>query len=378
MQLNRRGMIFNFVLVALVSGFTLTALPFRVADTLPSSISDDSFWRMVSDFSEEGGAFRFEYMSNEFEFQSVIPRLKETTKPGGVYLGVGPEQNFTYIAAVRPKIAFIFDIRRQNMIEHLVYKAIFELSSDRADFLSLLFSRRRPASLSDKSSVEQLFQLYRALEPDGELYGRNLQAIKDRLLKDHRIQLTSEDLTGLEYIYRTLVDAGPGPNYPAGGFGGFRGPTYADLMTATDDQGETRSYLATQENFQFIQEMEKKNLIVPLVGDFAGKKAIRTVAQYLKDHDVMVAAFYTSNVEQYLFQQPDDWTSFYSNVATLPVDSSSTFIRSSHFSYGIPQTRARRVTRGTFLSLLCSITDLINAFNEGRIQNYDQVIQMSR
>jgi hypothetical protein len=43
---------------------------------------------------------------------------------------------------VKPKIAFIVDIRRQNLIEHLMYKALFELSADRAEFISRLLSRR--------------------------------------------------------------------------------------------------------------------------------------------------------------------------------------------------------------------------------------------
>ena len=55
-----------------------------------------------------------------------------------------PEQNFTYIAALKPKMAFIIDIRRGNLQLHLMYKALFELSSDRADFIFRLFSRKRP------------------------------------------------------------------------------------------------------------------------------------------------------------------------------------------------------------------------------------------
>src|SRR5437868_284401 len=107
----------------------------RTAEPLPSRLSDDAFWHMVSGFSDEGGYFRFEnFLSNELGFQYVIPALKEITKTGGVYVGVGPEQNFTYITALQPKIAFVIDIRRQNMIEHLMYKALFELSPDRADF----------------------------------------------------------------------------------------------------------------------------------------------------------------------------------------------------------------------------------------------------
>ena len=64
-----------------------------------------------------------------------------------MYLGVGPEQNFPYIIALKPGMAIIFDMRRGNLHEHLLYKAMFELSNDRADFLSRLFSRARPAGL---------------------------------------------------------------------------------------------------------------------------------------------------------------------------------------------------------------------------------------
>jgi hypothetical protein len=111
--------------VSFLSALVLIVPSLFAADTIPRELTDDAFWRLVNDYSEQGGSFRFEYMSNEQQFQYVIPRLKENKKPGGVYLGVGPEQNFTYIAALQPKMAFIFDIRRQNMVEHLIYKDVF-------------------------------------------------------------------------------------------------------------------------------------------------------------------------------------------------------------------------------------------------------------
>src|SRR5678809_93089 len=115
---------------------------FRAADTLPASLSDQEFWKLITDLSEPGGNFVFEmYMSNEESFQEILPDLLKRVQPGGVYLGVAPEQNFTYIAALHPKMAFIVDIRRENMIEMLMYKALFEMSPNRADFLSRLFSR---------------------------------------------------------------------------------------------------------------------------------------------------------------------------------------------------------------------------------------------
>lgn len=371
-------------LIALVSMLLLIVPSFLAIDTLPRTLSDDAFWRMVSDFSEEAGGFRFEYMSNEREFQFVIPRLKQMTKPGGVYLGVGPEQNFTYIAAIQPKIAFIFDIRRGNMLEHLMYKAIFELSANRADFTSRLFSRKPAPGLNDQSTVSALFQAFGTSGPDPQLFKQNLQAIKERLTKAHLFKLTADDQTEIDDVYETLFRVGPGVSYPGGGFGGFGGfgggASYAGLMTATDEQGQPRSYLATEQNFRFVREMERNNLIVPLVGDFAGPKALRTVAKYLKEHEATVTAFYTSNVEQYLFQQGDDWRHFLSNVGTFPLDSSSTFIRSSHYSYDSSgaQLPSRQVAGGNFISLLCPMKDLVATFNAGRIQSYEQVIRMSR
>src|SRR5438132_6263889 len=94
---------------------------------LPARINDQTFWHLVVDLSEAGGFFRSDNLvSNETTFQHVIPELRKRTRAGGVYLGVGPDQNFTYITAMRPKMAFIIDVRRQNMILHLMYKAIIE------------------------------------------------------------------------------------------------------------------------------------------------------------------------------------------------------------------------------------------------------------
>src|SRR6266567_8013380 len=121
--------------VVWLTAFLLTVPSYKAADTLPRELADEAYWKMISDYSEDSGSFRFEYMSNELQFQYVIPRLKENRKLGGVYVGVEPEQNFTYIAALQPKIAFICDIRRQNMVEHLMYKALLETAADRAEFL---------------------------------------------------------------------------------------------------------------------------------------------------------------------------------------------------------------------------------------------------
>ncbi|MBI2150657.1 MAG: hypothetical protein HYU27_08650 [Acidobacteria bacterium] len=362
-----------FVLVC-TSAIRLTAGLAGVAQGLSKELSDDAFWRMISEFSEPGGYFPYDnFVSNETTFQRVIPLLKATIKPGGVYFGVGPEQNFTYISALEPRMAFIIDIRRQNMIEHLMHKALIEVSADRADYLSRLFSRKRPAGLNARSSAESLFDAFDGVAVEDGLYARNLNAIKDRLIRRRGLRLSPDD----EKIIETLVDAfvTAGPNLTYYGFKPpiprLSMPTFAELMMQTDGAGRNWSYLASEENFRKIKDLQKKNLIVPLVGDFAGPKAIRAVGQYLKDHGAAVTAIYASNVEQYLFQQGDNWKKYYSSLAALPLDSSSTFIRSVT---SLPPACPKCVT----VTLVCSVADLVHAFFAGHIGSYAGVIQMSK
>lgn len=360
---------------------TLLPRPLLLAEELPEQLTDEAFWRLVTEFSEPGGYFRSDnFVSNETMFQYVIGDLKKNTRPGGVYLGVGPDQNFTYIVALQPKMAIIFDIRRQNMLQHLMYKALIELSEDRAEFLSRLFSRKRPADLGPKSSAEELFGAFEKVDPDRTMFVDNLQSIKKQLMEHHGFTLSREDQTSIEYVLRAFYVGGPDLNYNGIGGANFGGrgrmPSYGELMILTDGDGENRSYMGSEENFRILQDMEKKNLIVPVVGDFAGPKAIRAVASYLKEHDAFVTTFYLSNVEQYLFQQSDDWSKFYNNVATLPVDATGTFIRSVFNGVAVSISPNGYNLRSA--SLLCSIPDLLKAYNAGEVRSYNDVIQMSK
>ena len=287
---------------------------------LPSRLSDQDFWRIVIDSSEPNGYFRSDTLtSNELGFQRVIPELVSRTRPGGAYLGVGPEQNFSYIVAIRPALAIILDIRRGNMLVQLMYKALFELAKDRADFVSMLFSRPRPPGLEPESTAVDLFSAFAGSVKNDALYKQNLKAIQDRLTKTHGLPLSEADLTGIDYVYHAFY---------WNGFAVRPWPTYADLMTQTDGAGTHRSYLATEASFAVLKELESRNLVIPVVGDFGGPKAIRAVGAYLKAHGATVTAFYLSNVEQYLHQD-DKWAAFCQNLAMLPLDGSSTFIRSS-------------------------------------------------
>jgi len=371
----------------LIAAVALLLLAFAAArrvraaeDTLPPQLSDEAFWHLITDYSEAGGFFRFDnFISNEALFQHVLGRLKETTKPGGVYLGVGPDQNFTYIVALRPRIAFIVDIRRQNMLEHLMYKALIELSADRADFLSRLFARQRPENIGPESTPEELFKAFRNVPAELDLFFANLDAIKTQLEERHGFKLSAEDEASIQYIFRAFYVGGPNLTYIGPVTPRFavrnRMPSYADLMMQNDGEGQNHSYLSSEDNFGILKDLEQRNLIVPLIGDFAGPKTIRSVGTYLKQQNAVVTAFYLSNVEQYLFQQNDDWSRFYENVATLPLDSNARFIRSVFNGYAY-NLRANGYFRSD--SLLASIPDLLEAFNAGKIETYYDVIRMSK
>jgi hypothetical protein len=302
------------------------------AQSLPTRLSDQEFWKLVTDLSEPDGTFRSDnLLSNEVFLQYVIPELLKTARTGRVYMGVGPEQNLTYMTATKPAMAFIVDIRRGNLDLHLVYKALFEMSADRADFVSRLFSRKRPTGLTDRSSADEIFSAFSNVEKSEALYTENLKAIQNHLVTKHGFALSETDLSGVEYVYNAFSTFGPHIQYAstgAGFVGGGRQPTYADLMTATDMDDVPRSFLASEANFKFLKDFETRNLLVPVVGNFAGPKAIRAVGQYLKDRGAKVSAFYLSNVEMYLMQDGLMGT-FCRNVATLPLDETSTFIRSA-------------------------------------------------
>jgi hypothetical protein len=309
---------------ALLTAVVLTACRSDFgASSLPRTLTDEQFWELSTGLSEPAGAFTHSdnLVSNETHFVHAIRILRST---GGAYIGVGPEQNFSYIARLRPEMAFIIDIRQENRSLHLLYKALFELSTDRADFLSRLFSRKRPENLRRTASVDDLFTAYATVSPDRRLQEANARLIRERLLEIRALPLSSDDVEWIEYALDAYYSDGPDIHYGRSRPKDTPGPSYRALMTATDIAGLNRSYLASDEGFAFVKDLHSRNLIVPIVGDFAGPDAIRRTGDYLRQHHAIVNAFYGSNVEVYLNRERT--RAFCGNLATLPHDSRSWFI----------------------------------------------------
>lgn len=317
--MTRRSLIVAAVLAVLYAAGARAALPDR--------LTSQEFWTLMTSLSEPDGNFRSDNLvSNEIKFQWVIPDLVRRVRPGGVYVGVGPEQNFTYIAALKSKMAFIVDVRRGNTDLHLMYKALFELSSDRADFVSRLLSRRRPDGLTSTSTAAEIFSAFSMVDPSEQMLNTTLASIRHQLTTVHRFPLTADTLARLEAIQRVFLLAGTKIQYsPYGSFGGTTQPTYAELMAATDEAGAARSFLANEPAFAFIKDLEERNALVPLVGDFGGPKTVQGIGDYVRRRRATISAFYVSNVEEYL--QAPTARAFCGNVASLPLLAESVFIR---------------------------------------------------
>ena len=346
--------------------------PTRAAE-LPTALSDEEFWRIVTEFSEASGVFQPQLMTNEDSLQSVIPALKQMTRRGGVYVGVGTEQNFTYIAAIQPRIAFVVDIRRDNLLEHLMYKALFELSTDRADFVSRLFSRKRPSGLNARSSVAALFEAYRSVAADRAFQEENVRAVLDQITSKHKFLLSETERGAIASFLSAFYAAGP---FALKGTGD-KNLSYAQSMTGTDLTGHSQSYLASEDSFELVRDLEKRNLVVPLAGDFAGQKAIVSIGRFLRDRGAVVDVFYLSNVERYLWEQGDHGRQFYANAESLPLTPSSTFIRSvtvdisRRLGISVPDSYAN------WRSFLSPMREFLTAFAQGRIQSYREVFDYS-
>jgi hypothetical protein len=264
--------------------------------------------------------------------------------PQSAYIGVGPEQNFTYIAAIRPRLAVIIDVRRGNLQLHLMYKALFELSDTRSAFVSRLFGRNVPKQIAPTAKASELFDAIEDLEPKRSAEA-DFAAIERQLTARDGLAVAPDDLAAIRQLFDTFWERGPEISYGPDSFIGM--PAYSDVMRQTH-AGKERSFLASEASFLIVKDLESRNLVVPVVGNLAGPKTIRAIGDYVRAHGATVGAMYVSNVEQY--QVGDrSWPAFCGNVRSLPLTEASTFIRSNFINS----------TSGVFYGLISSLGSML-------------------
>ena len=336
-----------------------------------ATVAQAGFARLIERLSEPGGYFDTDNLiSNETSYLHVMGKLGEMGVTGGAYLGVGPGQNFSYIAQIRPNIAFLIDIRRDNLLQHLLYKALFELSDSRIEYLAMLFGRHGPDDAADWSgrSIHSLVAYIDGQPAASEVVNASRMRIAERI-QGYGLPLTEGDLATIRRFHDAFIDAGlelrfnsfgraPQPYYP----------TLRQLILETDLTGNQAGYLADEGDYRFVKSMQERNLIVPVVGDLAGDHAVNAIGEYLREIGEQVSAFYTSNVEFYVVRD-GGFRRFAENVTDLPRGKPSVIIRS--FFGGMFRSRHPQAVPGYYSTqLLQTIDSFAEEHESGGFPNY--------
>ena len=311
------------------------------ADSAADAVTDSAFGDLVERLSEPGGYFDTDNLiSNETSYLHVMGKLQEMEVSGGAYIGVGPDQNFSYIAQVRPSIAFIIDIRRDNLLQQLMFKSLFELSDSRIEYLCLLFARHIPSDAATwgERTIQELVDYI-----DNIAVSTNALEIADRVAhhaESFGIPLSQLDLETIRDFHFAFVREGLGLRFRSHGrMPRPYYPTYRQLLLETDLAGNKVSYLAGEERFQVLRSLQTRNRLIPVVGDLGGDHALAAIGDLIAEQGEFVSAFYTSNVEFYLMRGAA-FARYVANLQRLPIEPNSVIIRSyfgRNFGYAHPQ-----------------------------------------
>lgn len=335
------------------------------------SFSPERYAALVDTLSEPGGFFDSDnIVSNEAGYLHVKHALKRLGVEGGVYIGVGPDQNFTYIAQVRPRYAFILDIRRDNLVEHLLYKAVFALAESRAEFLSILFSKPLSRAGFDDGppTIEALVTYFDRTDGEEELFRRNLERIRAQI-SSFKVLSAERDTRRVSELYRSFFERHLDLRweYRSNGDRGISFITYRTFLLGRDLEGAYGNFLASDEDYRFIRDMQSRNAIIPVTGDFAGGHALRAIGDFVRDRGDRISAFYLSNVEYYL--QPDGrLDEFAANVRYLPTDGRSVLIRA--FVNLRQRAHPLRVEQNLMTTVLQYTRSFSQLFADGAYRSY--------
>ncbi len=289
-----------------------------------------SFGHLVASLSEPGGYFDTDNLiSNERSYLHAVTGLERLQVRGGAYVGVGPDQNFSYIAAIEPEIAFIVDIRRDNVLQHLMFKALFDLADSRLEYLCLLHARPIPddVALWRDSSATALIRYVDSV-PVAPDWTERAQASVATMAGTYGVPLSDTDQLTIRGFHSAFVEAGLDLRFQSHGRRPrWHYPTFRDLVLETDRTGRQVSFLASEDRWRVVEALHERDAIVPVVGDFAGSHALAGIAALLERRGLTLSAFYTSNVEYYLIED-GTFGQFVDNVSRFPIDDRSVFIRS--------------------------------------------------
>jgi hypothetical protein len=352
----------------LAVALALCALVVRSADQ-PAGHQPSTFASQIASLSEPGGYFDTDNLiSNERSYLEVVPDLRRlAAKGGGAYIGVGPDQNFTYIAAVRPSVAFIVDIRRDNMLLHLLFKALFQLSRTRVEYLALLLGRPPPPMLAGwrEATIERIVHYIDRANPDDLATDKLRTRVTDAIAR-FGLSLSRTDLQTIDRFHRRFIEAGLNLRFQSTGRPPQSSyPTYRELLLDRAPDGTAANYLASEDAFLLVKTLQARDLVIPVVGNLSGPSALGAIGRLMRRRGDRLAALYTSNVEFYLFGE-GTFTDFVANLRRIPQTRESLIIRSVFGRYSTAGRGSASHTQ--------SVSAMLDALQNGRIRSYGELV----
>jgi hypothetical protein len=352
-----------------------TAPPPPPPDTVPRVVPESLYGQTFLRLSEPAGYFPSEnVVSNETSYLQVLDAMRREGGAGGAYIGVGPDQNFSYIAAIRPQVAFMFDIRRDAMIEHQLFKAVFAMSRNRLEYLCILLAKPVPPTVAawKDSSINSIVRFIDTTHASVEFAKSSEIDIENRA-RHFGIPLSDTDIATLALYRSAFIRFGLDVQYSSlNGNMQSTMPAWRDLLVEVDRSGKQLNYLAADSLFQFVKTMQAENRIIPVTGNAAGPTALRRLGDEIRARKLVVSAIYMSNVEQYLFRD-GSFPAFAENVKTLPRNEKSVMIRSL-FGRGFGGWHPLLVPGYNSAQILQSMDAFVTEFDGGRIRSYNELL----
>jgi hypothetical protein len=338
-------------------------------------LSLEQFAALSQKLSEPNGYFDTDNLiSNETSYLHVMGKMRQMKVSGGAFIGVGPDQSFSYIAQIRPNIAFMLDVRRDNLLQHLLFKSLFAMARNRVEFLCLFFGKPVPADLKswDTRSIQDIVAYVDKTAKDTKLFDATHAALQAKI-KSYGMKISEAEFATIKRMHTEFFTSGLDLKFTSHGRGSrYYYPNYRDLMLEKDLTGKQCNYMANEEDFLFMKSMQERNLVIPVTGNLAGTHALKSITAYLNERGEKVSAFYTSNVEFYL-SRGDEFEQFANSVKLLPRATNSVIIRSyfnGTFGYAHPQS----VSGYYSTQLLQTMDSFVKEFSAGGLQSYTDVI----
>ncbi len=193
---------------------------------------------------------------------------------GGVYIGLGTDQNYFLAGWSKPDVMILYDFDQYIVDLHSVYGVLFKRAKTPVEFLELFSTKMETSVVED---IQKAFPDEKTAKKLTKMYTRHRRQILRRL----KFTQKTCQLEGVD----TFVD--------------------------------------NQKQYDHIAGLWREGRVMAVRGDLTKDKTMADIAAWAKKHKQTVRTVYLSNAEYYF---PFETGSYRSNISGLPMDEKSLFV----------------------------------------------------